>query len=77
MGETVRLKPRDPPRVAAVAVELMMAALAEPRDERLRCRLRAIARIDKQDRPAALPGRDLTGHATVALEDHPPAQSNR
>jgi hypothetical protein len=73
MGEAVRLQPRDPPRVAGVAVDLVMAPLAEPRDERLQRGPRAIAGIDQQDRFAALAGRGITGHATVALEDHPRA----
>ena len=49
----------------------MMAALAEPRDERHERRLRVIDGIDEQDRLAALPGRGVGGHPTVALEDHP------
>jgi hypothetical protein len=54
MDKAVRLQPRDPPRVAGVAVDLVMAPLAEPRDERLQGGPRAIAGIDQQDRFAAL-----------------------
>jgi hypothetical protein len=37
IGEAVGLQPRDPPRVARVGTDLVMATLAEPRDERLQC----------------------------------------
>ncbi len=58
-------------RASGVAVDLVMAPLAEPRDERLQRGLRAIAGIDQQDRFVALAGRGITGHPTVAHEDHP------
>jgi hypothetical protein len=53
-------------------VDLVMAALAEPRDERLQRRPGVLAGVCKHDRPAAIVDRAIAGHATVAFEDHPP-----
>jgi hypothetical protein len=35
VAAAVRLEPRDPPRVARVRLDLVMSALAEPRNQRL------------------------------------------
>ena len=68
--EAVRLEPRDPRRVARVRVDLVLAALAEPGDERPEGRRGVVAGVREQDRAPAVGGRRVAGHATVALEDH-------
>jgi hypothetical protein len=71
VGEAVGLEPPDPARVAGVGLELVPAALGEPRDKRVERGPGVDLGVRQHGRAAALRDRGIAGHVSVALEDRP------